>query len=288
MFSLDGYRAVELSPRIKPRIHRVDGSIEKGEPDPLGRHWVMDEGRFAGDNSLFTLFRSPPGDTVLESERMSAHMGAHVQGGKGHISHWVGVPEDMRGLWEMPVETFIGEASVCNLSHLSPRAITDRSQYPCVEGFFTKKSDEDGNQELKYTADGNQYFDIFGQEILPEHLQNIQIGDIVLMTSPFEGLQRPWLSKNTSEWLIKDRKIKMLGLGLPGIEWQYDLKKPAPNNSPIRRMFLGANCPITYPLVNIENITASRVFYTGMPFKWKKFEACFVRAVAFEPEEGCS
>ena len=288
MFSLDGYQAVELSPLIKPRIHRVDGSIEEGEPDPHGRHWVMEEGRFAGDNSLFTLFRSPPGDTVWEPERMSAHMGSHVQGGKGHISHWKGTSPDMKGIWEMPVETFIGEAAVCNLAALSPKPITDASQYPCGEGWFREKKDTGAQPHLEYTNDGKNLYGSFGLEILPEHLGNIQIGDIVLMTSPFKGFERPWLSKRTAEWLIEDRRIKMLGLGLPGIEWEYDLKKPAPDNSPIRRMLLGANCPIAHPLVNIEKIKSDRVFYVGMPFNFKKFEASFIRAVAFEPQERAS
>ena len=62
MFSLDGYNAVELSPRIKPRIQRVDGSIEEGGTDPYGKPWVMKEGIFPGDNSLFTLYWGPPGD----------------------------------------------------------------------------------------------------------------------------------------------------------------------------------------------------------------------------------
>ena len=105
------------------------------------------------------------------------------------------------------------------------------------------------------------------------------------MTSPFEGLERPWLSKPTVEWLISDRQIQMLGMSA-GIEWQYDLRKSAPDNSPIRRMLLSANIPIAHPLVNIENIKADRVFYFGLPLNFPKFEASFIRAVAFEAPEG--
>ena len=128
--------------------------------------------------------------------------------------------------------------------------------------------------------------DIRGREILPEHLDNIQKGDIVLMASPFTGLEQPWLSTRTVKWLIQDRKIRMLGLGVPGIEWQYDLKLAAPDNSPVRRLLLGANIPIAHPLVNIETLTADRVFYIGLPLNMPKFEASFIRAVAFQaPEE---
>jgi kynurenine formamidase len=269
MFSLEGYREIDLSPRVKARIHRTDGSIEEGNMDPYGKPWVMKEGVFPGDNSLFTLFGAPLGDEVWHQERMTSHHGSHVQGGMGHISHWAGMPDEMRGLWDMPLDTFIGEAAVCQLAHLAPREIIDSSEYPRGEGWNMKSKPGD----------------VRGQEILPEHLDNIQKGDIVLMTSPFSGLESPWLSKRTAKWLICDRQIKMLGIGAPGIEWQFDLKVPSPHNSPIRRMFLGANIPIAHPLVNIEHILANRVIYFGLPLNFKKFEASFIRAVAFEAPE---
>ena len=281
MFSFDGYKAIDLSPRVSPRINRFDGSIEEGATDPYGKHWVMWEGRFPMDNSLFTMYAAPndinlydgrQNDDILGQERMTTHNGSHIQGGKGHISHWKGVPTDMKGLWELPLDTFIGEAAVCNLDHLKPVEVIDQSDYPKE---YTKR------KFFQLTADPG---DMRGQEILPDHLDNIQKGDIVLMTSPFKGLEQPWLSSRTVDWLIKDRAIKMIGFGYPGIEWQYDLKVAAPKNSPIRRMFLGANIPIVHPLVNIETLSSDRVFYYGMPLNVPKLEASFVRAVAFEPQ----
>jgi kynurenine formamidase len=281
MFSFDGYKAIDLSPRVSPRINRFDGSIEEGATDPYGKHWVMWEGRFPMDNSLFTMYAAPndinlydgrQNDDILGQERMTTHNGSHIQGGKGHISHWKGVPTDMKGLWELPLDTFIGEAAVCNLDYLKPVEVIDQSDYPKE---YTKR------KFFQLTADPG---DMRGQEILPDHLDNIQKGDIVLMTSPFKGLEQPWLSSRTVDWLIKDRAIKMIGFGYPGIEWQYDLKVAAPKNSPIRRMFLGANIPIAHPLVNIETLSSDRVFYYGMPLNVPKLEASFVRAVAFEPQ----
>jgi len=98
------------------------------------------------------------------------------------------------------------------------------------------------------------------------------------------GLEQPWLSTATCEWLIDDRKIKMLGIGAPGIERQYDLKLPAPDNSPVRRLLLGANVPIAHPLVNIDKLTRDRVFYVGLPMRFTKSEASFIRAIALEEE----
>ena len=36
MFSFEGYRPVDLSPRLKARVYRVDGSLEEGNTDPYG------------------------------------------------------------------------------------------------------------------------------------------------------------------------------------------------------------------------------------------------------------
>ena len=80
----------------------------------------------------------------------------------------------------------------------------------------------------------------------------------------------------------------MLGLSASGVDWQYDGKVPSPDNSPIRRLLLGANVPISHPLVNIETIKSDRVFYFGVPLNMSKFEASFIRAIAFEPPEANS
>jgi len=269
MFSLDGYKPVDLSPHILARVYRVDGTVEEGNTDPYGKPWVMKEGRFAGDNSLFTLYAAPVGgDEVWHQERMTSHHGVHVQGGKGHISHWKGASDTMKGLWEMPLPTFMGEAAVCHLTDLAPVAISDPSEYPKGEG-----------RQIQ-----SKPGDVCGREITPDHLGNIQKGDIVLMTSPFTGLEQPWLSVDTCKWLIQDREISMLGLCATGVEWQYDLKLPAPDNSPVRRMLLGANVPIVHPLVNIDKLTRDRVFFVSLPLRTVKMEASFTRAVAFEEE----
>jgi kynurenine formamidase len=119
-----------------------------------------------------------------------------------------------------------------------------------------------------------------------EFQSRVSVGVVGPLAVPqFDGLERPWLSKATVEWLIDDRKIQMLGVSV-GIEWQYDLRVSAPDNSQIRRMLLGANIPIAHPLVNIENISTDRVFYFGLPLNFPKFEASFIRAVAFEALEG--
>jgi kynurenine formamidase len=185
----------------------------------------------------------------------------HVQGG-GHISHWSGAPADMEGLWEMPAETFMGPAAVCNLQDLMPEPARERGDYP-----------------VGRVREG----DPRGQEIKSEHLSNVEVGDVVLLTSPFEDVERPWLSADTCSWLVSDRKIRMLGIGA-GILWQYAQKAAAPGNSPVKRVLLGGNVPIVQPLVNIDTLTKDRVFYVSLPLRMTKMEASFTRAIAFEEE----
>ena len=270
MFNFDGMKPVDLSPRIKARTYLVDGTIQEGNLDPNGKPWVMVEGRFPKDNSLFKLFRAPPGgDEVWHQERQTMHHGVHVQGGGGHISHWSGISSEMKGLWQMPAETFMGPASVCNVKDLNPLPAGKPNSYPSElwSGSYPKG-------RAKET-------DLRGQAIIPEHLTHVERGDIVLLTSPFEGPEQPWLSPETCEWLVGDRKIKMLGIG-PGVLWRYQEKLPAPQNSPVKRILLGANVPIVHPLVNIDSLTKTRVFYISMPLRMTKMEASFTRAIALE------
>ena len=110
----------------------------------------------------------------------------------------------MKGIWEMPLETFIGEAAVVNLTDLTPQPINRRMDYPGIDGWNVDLNDMSGSFAELWPREPA----LRGQEIRPEHLDNIAKGDIVLMTSPFTGLEQPWLSKTTCEWLVDDRQIK--------------------------------------------------------------------------------
>ena len=76
----------------------------------------------------------------------------------------------------------------------------------------------------------------------------------------------------------------MLGLEATGVDWQYDLNS-SHQTTPRSVARCSANVPIAHPLVNIESLSADRVLYFGLPFNFEKFEASFIRAVAFEPKE---
>ena len=261
MISLEGHRIVDLSWELVSRVTRMDQTVEEGKRDVYNMPWIVEETYNEQDGTIEHLVACNEGTVgAWPVGGVSGHMGSHVQLGIGHNDNWTGLPEGMKGIWEMPVDAYYGEACVCKLDRLKGQPILP--------------------EHLSNVREG----DVRGQEIKPEHLGNVEVGDIVLMTSPFTGLEQPWLSTATCDWLINDRKIKMLGIGAPGIEWQYDLKLPAPDNSPVRRALLGANVPIAHPLVNIDSLTRDRVFYVGLPLRFTKSEASFIRAIALEQE----
>ncbi len=254
MIDFTGHHVVDLSPRMVGRITRLDGTVEEGNRDVFGLPWILEEGRVPYDDTLYTLIGGREGDPSWPIGRVSGHCGgSHIEGGKGHMDHWEGLPDGILGLWEFPLDTFFGTAAVCYLDRLVP-----------VE--------TENEQGESVTA---------GQPILPDHLSNVGKGDIVILGSPFLGEEQPTLPAETSRWLA-ETGIKLLAVGCPGVRFESDFQAPQPLNSPTHRNMLGNNIPVCYPLVNIEKLKKDRVFYIGLPLNVERLEATWVRALAVE------
>lgn len=124
-----------------------------------------------------------------------------------------------------------------------------------------------------------------GEPILPEHLSNVRQGDIVLMRSSHAGDDQPWIEGDTAYWLAEEKKIKMLGVGVPGISWETKTQADEPENSPTHRAMTGNNIPIVYPLSNLYDISQERVFFLSLPLNVERMEGTWVRAIAIEDLE---
>ncbi len=120
------------------------------------------------------------------------------------------------------------------------------------------------------------------EPILPEHLSNVREGDIVLMKSCQTGDDQPWIEGDTAYWLAEEKKIKMLGVGVPGIAWETKMHATEPENCPTHRAMTGNNIPIVYPLSNLETLKQERVFFLSMPLNVDRMEGTWVRAIAIE------
>ena len=245
MVSLKGKTVVDLTAELVARVARIDGTIESGIADVYGHGWLCEETINNKDGTIEHLVGADMGAVADWSiGGLSGHMGSHIQLGVRHNDNWSGLPEGMKGIWEMPVERYFGEACVCRLDHLK------------------------------------------GQKIRPEHLENVREGDIVLLSSCWGSgwgdTNQPELDGETAYWLAEEKKIKMLGVGVPGISWETKMDEPEPENCPTHRAMTGNNIPIVYPLSNIGSLTSDRVFFISLPLNVERMEGTWVRAIAIE------
>ena len=139
----------------------------------------------------------------------------------------------------MPLETFIGEAAVVNLSNLAPQPVQAREAYPGVEGWNINLDDMSASfgelwpKEPALRDQGNS------ARTPRKHRKRRHCFD----DSSFTGLEQPWLSKSTCDWLVSDRKIKMLGLSGTGILWQYHLNTQPRITHPSDEHCWAQTCP---------------------------------------------
>ena len=163
MIDLTAYRIVDLSAELQPGVQTVDGRYVHGRevrrlelrqfiyaPDDMLMHWVDTE----------------------------THIGTHVEG----PTHFRAENKD---LTELPLDVFMGEAVVLDMSSLRPK-------------------------------DGTR------QPITPVHLTPVRSGDIVLVWSPYPGRHAPYLTPDAARWLWEQR-IKMLGVQQIGVEAPHSM-----------------------------------------------------------------
>ena len=270
MIDFTKYRIVDITPRLVGRLKKLDGTIVEGGRDVMGLPWLLQERRTVDmDDSAFTAVGGWDDDPVFPGWSVNGHFGLHTEGGIGHIGHWEGLPDTMKGLWDYPIDSFMGPAAVCDLTPVKPVAVQEGEEKADVADYHNKDKAKDEKAVMR------------GQAIKPEHLSNVQEGDIVLMWSPYRGAEQPYLPAETAEWLAQ-MKIKMLAVQMPGVKWDTAPRAEPPNNSPTHRNLLGNNIAITYPLANLEQLTQDRVIYIGLPLCVENMDASWVRAIALE------
>ncbi len=116
------------------------------------------------------------------------------------------------------------------------------------------------------------------QPITPSDLKDVGPGDIVLMWSPYDEPEAPYLTPDAARWL-QDTGVKMVGLQRIGLE--------APNLQPSdhfasHEALLGNGIPVIENLVNLDTLTQRRVFYIGLPLRIIGLDSSWVRAIALE------
>jgi len=159
-----------------------------------------------------------------------------------HVGTHVELPahldEGAKSCAEMPLEVFLGEAIVLRFQFLEPK-------------------------------DGQ------GQPIMLSHLSEVRKGDIVLMWSPYEGVESPYISPEAAKWLA-EKPVKMLGIQNVKVE-------ASPGSMATHNNLLRNDIPIIEGLANLENVRKKRVFYIGLPLRVAGLDSSWIRAVVLEP-----
>ena len=88
---------------------------------------------------------------------------------------------------------------------------------------------------------------------------------------------RPYLTEEAGEWLVLDRKIRLLGTDSSGFEVRGDAK-----DRPNHRLFLSHDVPIVECLTNLGAISTDRFFFVGLPWPVRRLDASPIRAIALE------
>jgi len=112
---------------------------------------------------------------------------------------------------------------------------------------------------------------------------DIRAGDIVILWQGREhqyrtphSHDRPYVTAEAAEWLIHDRKIKLLGTDSSGFEVR------GVTNHPNHHLFFkaGVDVPVIECLRNLGAIPTPRFFFSGLPIPVKGMDASPIRAVA--------
>jgi kynurenine formamidase len=121
------------------------------------------------------------------------------------------------------------------------------------------------------------------QAITPTYLQKegVSNGDIVLVgNSPHEGDDKPWLSKESVEWLAKI-KIKMIGFDRT-VEVESQHTPRSLEKYYTHQFMLSNDIPIIEVLANMDQLNKKRFFFMGIPAKMGGLDSFPIRAVAIE------
>jgi len=113
---------------------------------------------------------------------------------------------------------------------------------------------------------------------------DVRNGDIVILWEGRDRLyrtpeshSRPYLTEEAGEWLVLDRRIKLLGTDSSGFEVRGG-SKDHPNHHLFFRA--GNDVPVVECLRNLDQIPTDRFFFIGLPIPVKGLDASPIRAVA--------
>ena len=184
------------------------------------------------------LRQTPTGD-IMHDVNMWSHSGTHVEVSR----HFYAEGKDTS---EFPPDTFMG---------------------PAIKLDFRHKEKNEAITLADIRAAG---------EVRERDIVILWEGRDRLYRTP-ESHSRPYLTEEAGEWLVHDRRIKLLGTDSSGFEVRGGDK-----DHPNHHLFFkpGNDVPVVECLRNLEAIPEPRFFFVGLPIPVEGLDASPIRAVA--------
>lgn len=123
-------------------------------------------------------------------------------------------------------------------------------------------------------------------QIGPEILKTfpIEVGDILVVgNSPWRTTQRPWLTIEGIDYLVDDRRIKMIGLDDTVYVERPEVAGKNLAGYYLHDRTLSNGIPVIEQMAHLGDLTKSRFFFMGIPAAMGGLDSFPIRAVAIEP-----
>lgn len=197
-----------------------------------------------------TRYITPVDWTFMHRIDTNSHTGTHVEvpshGWPDFFKEGIIIDpayQDMKDCTEMPIESFAGEAVILNFDSIEPG------------GKITR-------------------------EALDRTGRKVHKGDIVLLTTPYSGSDRPIIDGLAVPWLL-EKEIKMLGSD-DSISYEQVLGPAKSGLAALHKPLFTHNIPMVEQLTNLCKVKEERFFFVAAPLKFSGLEASPVRAIAIE------
>lgn len=218
-------RVVDLTLPIVPGEGARPFKIERGRTEELTVHEPVDHPWY-----------------VMHRVQTISHIGTHVEAPYHCFEYG-------RDLGSIPVERFVGEAIVLDLSDLSPDSLVGAAE-------LTDKAEQVGG-------------------VWEDDIVFLRTGYADRKNTPAFD-HRPSLTAEAMGYLV-ERGVKLVGTDLSGLEGPR-----TPGHLACHLVLLGNDVPFIENLANLDQLTRSRVFVCALPVPVKGLDAFPLRVVAFE------
>ena len=218
-------RIVDLTQVIVPGQGARPFRIERGRTEELTDHVPVDHDWY-----------------IMHRVETISHIGTHIE------APYHCIP-DGRDLGSIPVERFVGEAVVLDLSELPQDSLV-------------------GAVEMAAVAEG-------AGGVREDDIVFLKTGYVDLQDDP-DFAHRPSLTAAAMEWLV-ERETKLVGTDLSGLEGPL-----TPGHLDCHLVLLGADIPFIENLANLDQLSQARVFVCALPIPVQGLDAFPLRVVAFE------